>query len=120
MDIGSDLFNYKAKGSKIELAGRETVEGVNTYKLKLENKDGKITSYFIDPSTHYIIKQESTNNVNGENVTAVSTFSNYKKTDIGLVVPHTTITKQGFEMTITLNKVEFNKEIDPKIFEMPK
>jgi len=120
LDVGSDLFNYKAKGSKIELVGRETVEGVNTYKLKFENKDGKITSYFIDPSTHFIIKQESTNNVNGENVTAISTFSNYKKTDIGLVIPHTTITNQGFEMTITLNKVEFNKEIDPKIFEMPK
>ena len=120
LDAGSDLFNYKAKGSKVELAGRETVEGVNTYKLKLENKEGKATFYFLDPSTYYIIKRESTTNVNGEDMTAVSTFSNYKKTDIGLVVPHTTITNQGFEITITVTKVEYNKTIDPKIFEMPK
>lgn len=120
LDIGSDLFNYKAKGSKIELAGRETVEGVNAYKLKLENKEGKATFYFIEPSNYYIIKQESTTTVNGEDMTAVSTFSNYKKTDIGLVIPHTTVTNQGFEMTITVNKVEYNKTIDPKIFEMPK
>jgi hypothetical protein len=120
LDAGSDLFNYKAKGSKVELAGRETVEGVNTYKLKLENKEGKATFYFLDLSTYYIIKRESTTNVNGEDMTAVSTFSNYKKTDIGLVVPHTTITNQGFEITITVTKVEYNKTIDPKIFEMPK
>jgi len=120
LDGGSDLFNYKAKGNKAELAGRETVEGVNTYKLKLENRDGKAVFYFIDPSSYYIIKRESTTNVNGQDLTDISTFSNYKKTDIGFVIPYTTVRNQGFEMTITVSKVEYNKTIDPKIFEMPK
>lgn len=120
LDAGSVFFNYKAKGSKVELAGRETVEGVNTYKLKLVNKNGKITFYFIDPSTYYLIKQESTTSVDGENVTSSSTFSNHKKTGIGLVIPYTTMTNQGVEITITIKKVEYNKNIDPKIFEMPK
>ncbi len=120
LDVGSDLFNYKTKGSKVELAGREIIEGVNTYKLKLADKDGKATFYFLDPTTFYILKRESTTNVNGEDITAVSTFSNYKKTEIGLFIPYTTITNQGFEITITVNKVEYNKEIDLKIFEMPK
>ena len=120
LDAGGDLFSYKAKGSKVELAGRETVEGVNTHKLKLEDKAGQSIFYYIDPTTYYILKRESTVNVGGQDVTAVSTFSNYKKTDIGLFIPHTTNTNQGFEMTITVNKVEYNTEIDPKIFAMPK
>jgi outer membrane lipoprotein-sorting protein len=96
------------------------VEGVNAFKIKLVSKDSKETVYYIDPATYYVIKRESTANVAGEDITSVSTFSNFKKTDIGLVIPYTTITNQGFEITITINKVDFNKEIDPKIFEIPK
>lgn len=119
-DLGGDLYNYQAKGSKVELSGKEKIEGVEAIKLKLTNKEGKESLYFIDPTTYYVIKRESTNTVNGQDITAVATFSNFKKTDIGYVMPYTTVTNQGFEITINVNKVEFNKEIDPKIFEMPK
>jgi hypothetical protein len=119
-DLGGDLFNYAEKGSKIELAGNENVEGVNAIKLKHIAKDGKTSLYYIDPATYYIVRRESTTNVNGQEMTGTATFSNFKKTDIGYVMPFTTVSNQGFEMTITVTKVEFNKEIDPKIFEMPK
>ncbi len=119
-DVGGELFEYKSKGSKVELMGRETIEGINTHKLKITNKDGKDAYYFIDPTTFYIIKREATTNINGADVTATSLFSNYKKTDFGYVLPYTTVSNQGFEITINLTKVEFNKEIDPKIFDMPK
>ena len=120
LDLGGDLFDYAAKGSKIELAGTEKIEGIDAIKIKLTNKDGKEILYHLDPSTHYVIRRESTNTINGQDVTAITTFSNFKKTDIGYVMPYTTVSNQGFEITITVNKVEFNKEIDPKIFEMPK
>jgi outer membrane lipoprotein-sorting protein len=94
---------------------------VNAYKLKLENKDGKTIFYFIDPSTYYIIKGETTTKVNGQDITTTSIFSNHTKTDIGLVIPYTTVVNnQGVKSTITVKKVEHNKDIDPKIFEMPK
>ena len=120
LDSGDDLYDYKKKGSKLELLGRENLEGINTYKLKLVDKNGKIITLFIDPSTYQVLKKESTSKVNGEDVNSVSLFSDYKKTDFGLVMPYKTITNQGFEITLTVTKVEFNKEIDPKIFEMPK
>jgi hypothetical protein len=120
LEVGGALFNYKEKGSKAELAGNEKIEGVNAIKIKLTSKDGKESFYFIDPATNYLIKHEAIMNVQGQDVSMVSTFSNYKKTDIGYVMPYTTIRNQGFEMTITTNKVEFNKDVDPKIFEMPK
>ncbi len=118
--IGGDLFDYKTRGSKVELAGRENVAGVNTYKIKLITNDGKETVYYIDPTTYYVVKRQSTSNINGEDVLAETTFSNHKKTDFGLVMPYTTVSNQGFEITITVNKVEFNKEIDPKMFDIPR
>jgi hypothetical protein len=120
LQVGGELFSYKEKGSKVELAGTEKVEGVNAIKLKLTNKDNKESFYYLDPVTYYLIKQESTISANGQDMTMTSLFSNYKKTDIGFVVPYTTTRNQGFEMTINMTRIEFNKEIDPTIFEMPK
>lgn len=119
-DLGGDLYNYQQKGHKVELAGTENVDGVNAIKLKLTNKKGKESFYYIDPATNYVVKREQTANVNGQEMTTYSLFSNYKKTDIGYVIPFTVVQNQGFEMTININKVEFNKEVDPKIFDMPK
>jgi hypothetical protein len=118
--VGGELFDYQAKGSKVSLEGNQTVEGVNAIKLKLTTSAGKETLYFLDPATYYIIRQESTANVGGQSMTSVSTFSNYKKTDIGYVIAYTSVRNEGFEITVNVTKVEFNKEIDPKIFEMPK
>lgn len=120
LEIAGGLMNYKEKGGKVDLAGTESVEGVKAIKLKLTDKDGKESFYWLDPATYYIVKRESTTEANGQSITASSLFSNFKKTDIGFVMPFTTIVNQGFEMTITVEKVTFNTEIDPKIFEMPK
>ncbi|HKP32049.1 MAG TPA: hypothetical protein VJT83_04960 [Chitinophagaceae bacterium] len=120
LEIGGDLLDYAAKGSKVELVGKEKVESVDAFKIKLTNKDAKEIIYFIDPATYYVVKRESTANVQGQDMTTSATFSNFKKTDIGYVMPYTTVTNQGFEITINVSKVEFNKEVDPKIFVMSK
>jgi len=120
LEIGGELYEYQKKGSNVQLMGKETIEGVNTHKLKLIKKNGDEVIYFIDPTNYYIIKRESTSKVNGEELTTSSIFSNYKKTDFGYVMPFTTVANQGFEITITVKTVEFNKEVDPKMFEMPK
>ena len=121
LTLGDDIYNYQKKGHKVELVGRETVEGINTYKIKMTNaKDGKEGFYYFDPSTYYLVKRESTTEANGQSMTSTSVFSNFKKTDVGFVMPFTIVSNQGFEMTINVTDVKFNVEVDPKIFEMPK
>lgn len=120
LNVGGALTNYKEQGGSVKLDGTQDIEGVKAHKIVLTDKEKKQTTYFIDPSTYYLLKTESVLDMGGTSVTGTSTFSNYKKTDQGLVIPYTTVNNQGFEITINVTKVTFNKDIDPKIFEMPK
>jgi outer membrane lipoprotein-sorting protein len=120
-DVGGPLFNYKEKGNLVELAGNDSVNGMKAIKLKIKEKNGSETTMLLDPNTYYILKQEVKATVDGVEVMQASSFSDFKKTDSGLVMPFVTSTSnQGYEITITHTKIEFNKEIDPKIFELPK
>jgi hypothetical protein len=118
--IGRDLLNFKEMGFTASLTGRDTVQNVNTYKIKL-SKEGIERTYYIDPSTYYILKEDIKVTVNGKDAVGSTSYSNYKKTDFGLVAASTMdITNMGYDVTINYTKIEVNKEIDSKIFLMPK
>ncbi len=120
--IGGPLMDYAAKGIKVALAGKENVGTVNAYKLNVTTKDSSESTLYIDPATYYIIKAVRKFNMNGQEGEVAMTFSDFKKTDYGYVIPYTTETTlpQGITMTSTIKKAEVNKEVDPKVFEMPK
>jgi len=119
--VGDPLANYSATGGKVELVGQEKINNVNAYKIKYSNKFGVETTYYIDPSTYYIIESVRQGNMMGQTVTVTTTYSNYQKTDFGVVFPYSANIDMGqFSLTINTKMVEVNKEIDPKIFELPK
>jgi hypothetical protein len=119
--LADPLTNYAANGAKVELLGQEKVGDVNAYKIKYTNKYGTETTYFIDPSSYYIIQSVRQGQVMGQDVTVTTTYSNYTKTDFGVFMPYTVNIDMGqFAMTGNTKKVEINKDIDPKIFDMPK
>lgn len=126
--VGGPLFNYADRGSKIELLGREEVDGINTYKIKLINKEGAEYVYLIDPSTYYILKVTSRLKikVSGYPIETITTFNDYdyQKTENGYVAPLAWSTDYIYtegKQTITfmIKKIEIDKEIDESIFEMP-
>lgn len=116
---GGPLVEYAEKGHKIELNGTEDVNGVKAHKIKLTMTDGPEIIYLIDPNTFYILKSVLKTNAQGQEVETSFVFSDYKKTDYGFVTPGSTeMTLPGFTLVIKSKKIEINKEIDPKIFEM--
>jgi hypothetical protein len=119
--VGGPLVNYAANGYKAELQGQEKVGSVNAYKIKLTSKDSTETTYFIDPTTYYLIKMVRHGNAMGQDVEITASFSNFQKTDVGFVIPYTTDLDFGgqFQLSTTIKKVEINKPVDPKIFDMP-
>lgn len=115
--VAGPLFNYSEKGSKAELLGKEDVNGVNAFKIKLTNKEGFVSTYFIDPSNYYIIKAAMTQNAQGQEMETNMFFSDYKKTDFGFVVPYSIeIQLPQFTLKSTTKKVEVNKPVDENIF----
>lgn len=115
------LFNYAEHGAKVELEGQEKVGDINAYKIKYTNKDSAITSFYIDPATNYIIQEVRTGDVQGQPTDITISYSDYKKTDFGIVIPYNSGIDMGqFNLKNTTTKVEVNKPVDPSIFDMPK
>ena len=114
----SPLYNYAARGNKVELLGKDG----NSYKLKITNVDSVETIAYVDATTYYLTKLTRQTNFMGQSMELVITFSNFKKSDFGITVPYTTEINYGGQFAITSNitKIEFNTNIDPAIFEMPK
>ncbi len=120
--VGGALLDYASKGNKAELKGKEKVGNADAYRIDLTAPDNSVTTYYFDPSTYYLVKAVRTINMGGNAGETSSIFSDYRKTDFGYVVPYSIETSlpQGMTMTSTVKKIEINKDVDPKIFDMPK
>lgn len=113
----SPLLDYKTNGYKVEMLPKDG----ELLKLKVTSPENISSTYFIDPTTYLLQKSVSSSSMQGQTVDVTTTFSDYKKTDQGFVLPHKFETDLGqFTLSYTINKVEVNKPIDAAIFEMPK
>ncbi len=119
---GANFLDYAAKGSKLELLGMDKVNNKSAYKLKLTTKDSAVVTYFIDSATNYVVKAVTNVNANDQQIETTIGLLDYQKTDFGYTFPmkQQIDLPQGISLTVTVKKIEVNKDIDPKIFEMPK
>ena len=128
-EIAGPFYDYKSKGYQIELLGKETWEGTETFKVKLTKKpsivDGaeveNVEIYFFDTENFVPLAVESViNSGPAKGATGQTLFSDYQEVD-GLYMAFSQINKfngqTGLEMHI--KAVEFNPEIDESIFSMP-
>jgi len=117
MDIGGPLYNYSAKGNKVEFLGKDGGQ----FKIKATSRDNNTTVFYIDPLSYFITKSVQSGTMMGQPMQVTRTFSNFQKTDFGYIIPFTIDINYGggFNLTSNVRKVLFNPDIDPKIFEMP-
>lgn len=116
--VGGPLFDYAARGSKVELLGKEG----NAYKIKLTSKENVETVFLIDSTTYLITSMSAKGKMQDQDVTIDTKLSDYRKTDLGYMIPYLIDIDLGgqFNLNIAIKKVELNKTIDPAVFEMPK
>jgi outer membrane lipoprotein-sorting protein len=118
-DIDGPLYNYAAKGNRVELLGNDTFEGADVHKLKLTKSDGTEAIYFIDAENYVVLKTEVTMVVEGNSITSSATMGNYKEVD-GILMAHSiTTSAMGQNMSLILEKIQFGVEVDEAIFAKP-
>ena len=113
------LIDYKNKGHKLELLGKEVLDGIEVFKIKLTRKNGSEVIYFLDSKSGKELKN-SHMMTRGEADHLIERIpGDYKKVD-GLLVPFSIedrVDGNTFSK-ILWEKVEINPEMDDSIFEM--
>jgi hypothetical protein len=127
-DFPDAFLNYKEKGYTAELVGMETIEGTETYKVKLVKEpkmlDGKevesVTYYYFETENFVPIVQE-TEIKQGQMAGKIQQvmMSDYQEVSDGIMMPYSM--KQGVKdmgsQTITIESIVLNPEVDESIFE---
>lgn len=120
-DLDGPLVDYKTKGHKVELLGKEKIEGTDAYKLKLTLKNGDVRTVYIDSDSFLVIKEETTRTIRGTEQTVESSIGDYKEVD-GIMFPcgiESGVKGGSEKQKITITKVELNVPLDDAIFKMP-
>src|SRR5581483_11539917 len=86
-DFDGPLVDYKAKGHRIELLGKEDVQGTPCYKLKIILKTGNLMYQYLDAKTFLEIREELTHTMDGKAVTIEETVGGYKEVG-GILFAH--------------------------------
>jgi outer membrane lipoprotein-sorting protein len=120
-DLDGPFIDYKEKGNKVELVGKEPVEGTDAYKLKATLKDGTVQYSYVDADSYLVIKEESKRTIRGVERETEATLGDYKKVE-GLMFPcsiETGAKGDSQKQKITIEKIEINPAIDDSRFKMP-
>ena len=120
-DFDGPLVDYKAKGHKVELLGKDQVEGADAYKLKVTKKDGSERTFYQDAETYLEIKVESKRTIRGTEVEGESYMSDYKEVG-GLMMAH--VMENGAKgspqrQKLVIESIELNAAIPDSLFAMP-
>lgn len=129
-DFPDPFLNYKEKGYTVELMGKETIDGTETFKIKLVkepvtvdgNKEDDISFYYFDVDNFVPLVSESeikSGPMKGQ--VSQTKFSDYQEVG-GLYFPFsfTQGLKDQGGQAITIEKVELNPTVDESAFEFPK
>jgi hypothetical protein len=120
-DFDGPLVDYKAKGSQIELQGKEDVEGKPAYHLKLTTKNGEVRSYFLDAGSYLLVKWEGTRKSGDKEVPWESFFHDYREVN-GLKFAFEIDSEavgMDLKQKIIAEKIEVNPPLDDALFDTP-
>jgi hypothetical protein len=76
-DFDGALIDGRVKGNRIELSGRDTVDGRATYKLKVTLRSGYVDYYDVDSATALAVRWVGTRTINGNSVVFESFYRDY-------------------------------------------
>ena len=122
-DMDGPLVEWKAKGHKVELVGREQRAGGEAYRLKVRLKSGDVRYVIIDAATYRQVAEEGERPSPRGLVTIETRLSDHRQVE-GLLIPFVVEigmkgTEGDEEQKIVFEKVEVNLALDDGRFATP-
>ncbi|MEO9571219.1 MAG: outer membrane lipoprotein-sorting protein [Polaribacter sp.] len=129
-DFPDSFIDYKKKGYKVEFLGKETIDGAETFKIKLTKEpvtvDGKkeddVSYYFFDTENYVPIAiQTEIKSGQAKGMISQVIMSDYQEVD-GLYFPFSMtqgIKGQPGGQPITITKIELSPKVDAAAFLFP-
>lgn len=128
-DFPDPFLNYKERGLKVELLGKETIEGTECYKVKLTKKPIKVDGvptdnilfYYFDAENFVPLLMESeikTGQAKG--MVQQITYSDYQDVD-GLMMPFSMSqgVKGAGSSPLKITAYQLNPKVDDAVFKFP-
>jgi hypothetical protein len=122
-ELEGPLVDYVAKGTKIELAGVEPVEGHDAYKLKLTMKNGRVQHIWIDAQSFLDVKVEGVPRRMDGKTREVWVYQRDFRQVQGLMLPFVLETAvDGYPQThkMIIEKIGVNPTLDDARFAKPR
>ena len=128
-DFPDSWLDYKGKGYTAEFIGKETIDGAETFKVKLTKEpktiEGKqvedVYYYYFDVDSYVPLAMDSEMKAGPQaGMIGRFTFSDYQEVD-GLYFPFsmTQGVKDGPSQPITMTEITLNPDVDDSIFTFP-
>jgi hypothetical protein len=115
LNIRDEFITYKELGKKIEYLGKDDIEGMECHKIKMTDKLGNETTFYMDTESMYVIRQVEKVKANGKEFENTTSFSNFEKLNEGIVYP---MAISGGWGVSDITKLEMNPKLDESLFKV--
>jgi hypothetical protein len=115
LDLHGPFLNHREKGIKIEMEGKDTVNGSLCYKLKVTSPNNNVTVYYFDSKSDFVVKTSTKMFQFGAFEEVVTTYSDYKQNDDGFWFAYKNVSPRG---ETRYNRIETNITVDEKKFKI--
>lgn len=115
LNVRSGMLVDKSAISKSEYVGKDTINNVPCFKVKVTDNDGNTQTDFFDVATYYIVRTEMITKVQDAEQEVSMTFADFKKQPEGIVIPMTMTSPMGVG-DIVVKSVEINKPVSDDAF----
>jgi hypothetical protein len=121
-ELDGPLVDFERKGTRVELAGTEVVDGRNTYRLTLTPKGGEPLHLWIDAKSFLEAKIEGEpRRIDGRMHKVAVLYRDFRPVG-GLQIPHTletVVEAVAGSHKLVIQKVKVNPPLDDTLFSKP-
>ncbi len=120
-DLDGPLVDYRTKGHRVDLVGKDQAAGVDAYRLRVTLKSGSVRDIWIDAASWLEIRGEGSRTMDGRVVESETTLSDYREVG-GLQLPHRVEggpKGRSEKQALVISKIEVDPVIDDGRFGKP-